>query len=269
MTVQSPLNPGPAPASPATKTGAGKGLGIAALVIAIVALSLSWVPIINNFAAVLGFVALVLGIVSLVVAARRRGSKGLGIASTIIAVVAVVLVFVTQAAYVAAIDGVSKAVEEAVDGNSAATDKEQEQAADAARVLQLGQAQQLGEYSVTVNSVNLDASTEIAAANEFNEKATGQYVLVDVELTYTGSEEGDPWLDLQVELVGSDARIYSESSTMATTEQQGMSLPTLTNGGTGSFQAVFDVPAEAVADAKVRVSETLSFSDDAGIWAAD
>jgi hypothetical protein len=30
---------------------------------------------------------------------------------------------------------------------------------------------------------------------------------------------------------------------------------------------VFDVPAEAVTDAKVRVTELLSFDDAAGLWA--
>src|SRR6185312_12396464 len=96
MSVQNPTTPAPGTPAPAPKTTAGKGLGIAALVVAIVALLLCWVPIINNFAAFLGFVALVLGVISLVIAAKRNGSKGLGIASTVISVVAIVLVFVTQ-----------------------------------------------------------------------------------------------------------------------------------------------------------------------------
>ncbi|MDR7358106.1 hypothetical protein [Paeniglutamicibacter sulfureus] len=38
-------------------------------------------------------------------------------------------------------------------------------------------------------------------------------------------------------------------------------------GGKGSHQVVFDVPAEAVTDAKVRVAETISLDDEAGLWA--
>jgi len=47
-----------------------------------------------------------------------------------------------------------------------------------------------------------------------------------------------------------------------------MDVPTLAKGGKGSYQVVFDVPAEAVADAKIRMSETLSFTDDSVLWAA-
>ena len=267
MTVQSPVEPAPTPSTPPAKTGAGKGLGIAALVIAIVALTLCWVPIINNLAAVLGFVALILGVVSLIIASMRNGGKGLGIASSIIAVVAVVLVFVTQAAYVAAIDGVVAAMEDSADGESAASDKDLEQANDDSQVLGLGQGLEVGDYEVTVDAVNLDAAVEIAAANAYNDAAKGQYVLVEVGVTYNGNEEGDPWLDLNVELMGSDSRIYSSSSADAVVENPGFDVPTLTNGGSASYQVVFDVPAEAVADAKIRVTETFSFGDDAGIWA--
>lgn len=268
MSIQSPIDPGQTTATPAAKTSAGKGLGIAALVIAILALCLCWVPIINNFAAVLGFVALILGIISLVIAAKRNGSKGMGVASSIIAVVAIVLVFVTQAAYVAAIDEVVEAIEEGVDGQSEASESEIAQASDESMVLNMGDSIDIGEYAVSVTSVNLEAAAEIEAANPFNESANGQYVLVELEVTYNGNEEGDPWIDLVIELMGSDARIYSSSTTDAIVENSAFDLPTLTTGGSGSFQVVFDVPAEAVTDAKVRVTETLSFTDDAGIWAA-
>ena len=252
-------------AGPTPKTGAGKGLGIAALVVAIVALLLSWVPIINNFAAFLGFVSLALGIVSLVIAAKRHGGKGLGIAASVISVVAIVLVFVTQAAYVKAIDDIAAAVEDGSDGERAATEEVQEAAA--AEALALGARAEVGEYSVVVNSVNLEADKEIAAANDFNEPADGQYVLAELTVEYTGSEEGDPWIDLSPELVGSDARIYSTTSCSAVVPQPSTDVPTLAGGGTGTYEVCFDVPEAAVADAKIRVTETISFTDDAAIWA--
>lgn len=265
MTVHSPVDP--SPATPPAKTGAGKGVGIAALVIAIVALALCWVPIVNNIAAVLGVVALILGVISFILASKRHGGKGLGIASGIIAVVAVVLVFVTQAAYVAAIDDVVAAIEDSADGESAASDKELEQANDDSQVLGLGQGRDLGEYSVTVAAVNLDAADQVAAANPYNDSASGQYVLVDLDVTYTGSDEGDPWIDLNVELMGADARIYSTSSADAVVENESFDVPTLTNGGSGSYQVLFDVPAEAVDNPRIRVTETFTFGDDSGIWA--
>ena len=267
MSVQNPLDPNVVPPAPQARTTAGKGLGIAALVVGIVALALCWVPIVNNIAAVLGFIALVLGVISLVVASKRRGSKGLGIASSIIAIVAIILVFATQAAYVKAIDEVANDIADASDGEVAAPAEVIEQAEDESQVLALGEAATVGEYSVNVNAVNLDAGAQIAKANEFNEKAEGQYVLVDLSVVYNGDEEGDAWLDLNPELVGSDASIYSTSSATAVPAKPGMDLPTLANGGKGSYQVVFDVPAEAVEDAKIRVSETISFSDESVLWA--
>jgi hypothetical protein len=267
MSLETPLEPGAHAPVPPAKSNAGRGLGVAALVIAIVALLLCWVPIVNNFAAFLGFVALVLGVFSVVIAAKRRGSKGMGIASSIIAIVAIVMVFVTQAAYVKAIDGVAAAIEDSADGETAAPAKVVEQAADESKVLKIGEATTIGEYSVNVSAVNLDADAVIAKANPFNDKAEGQYVLVDLSVVYNGEEEGDAWLDLSPELVGADARIYSTASSMAVAPKPATDVPTLTKGGKGVYQVVFDVPAEAVTDAKIRVTETISFDDEAGLWA--
>ncbi|WP_417235269.1 DUF4352 domain-containing protein [Arthrobacter sp.] len=268
MSVENPIAPAPQAPAPAPKSNAGKVLGIAALIVAIVALLLCWVPIINNFAALLGFVSLVLGIVSLVIAAKRHGGKGLGLAATIISVVAIVMVFVTQAAYVAAIDSVSSAVEDAADGEVAAPAEVVKQAADTAQVLDLGQTATVGSYQVAVTSVDLNGATAIASANEFNDKAKGQYVLADLSVTYQGDKEGTAWIDLQPELVGSDSRIYDSSTCMAMTSKPISDVPDLTRGGSASYQVCFDVPKAALKDAKLRVSDVMSFSDDeAALWA--
>lgn len=267
MSVQNPTTPAPEVPAPAPKTTAGKGLGIAALIVAIVALLLCWVPIINNFAAFLGFVSLVLGIISLVIAAKRHGSKGLGIASTVISVVAIVMVFVTQAAYAAAIDSVSSAVEDSMDGDVAAPAELVEQAADTANVLVLGKVATVGSYKVAVTSVDLNGAQAVEAANEFNDKAKGQYVLANLSVTYQGDEEGTAWLDLNPELVGSDARIYDASTCMATVAKPATDSPDLTRGGTTSYQVCFDVPKAALKDPTLRVSETMSFNDDGALWA--
>ncbi|MBG6084427.1 DUF4352 domain-containing protein [Zhihengliuella flava] len=281
----------PAPTPPApVKSSAGKGLGIAALVIAIIALLLSAVPIINNAAAVLGFIALILGITSLVVAAKKNGGKGFGIASSIIAVVAIVVVFATQAFYTAALDEVERSFNESMEeaetgvrdadpaevaaGASAAADGDTAEAAtDQADVTQEaltpGATAAVGDYEVTVDAVNLDATEDVAAANEFNSPAEGQYVLTDLSVTYTGDEEGTPWLDLNLELVGSDARIYSTTTCVAVLENSAIDQPNLSAGGSSSYQACFDVPAEATEGAQVRVGSTFDFSgEDFKVWAA-
>ncbi len=59
------------------------------------------------------------------------------------------------------------------------------------------------DWTVVVNSVNLDASGEIMDANPFNtEPADGEtWIIVNYTLTYTGSDEGNPLTDIEVEYV--------------------------------------------------------------------
>ncbi|WP_165700140.1 DUF4352 domain-containing protein [Ornithinimicrobium ciconiae] len=132
--------------------------------------------------------------------------------------------------------------------------------------LGLGDTAQVGDYKVAVTEVLLDANDVVQQANEFNDDPEGQYVLVSMEVTYTGDDEGNPWLDLNVELAGSDARIYDSSSCWAVTPNSLMDVPTLTTGGTADFDVCFDVPVEALEDPRVRVEESFSFSDTRVIW---
>lgn len=73
-------------------------LGITGFVLSIIAVLISWVPIVNNFAAILGAIALPFAIAGIVVT-RRKGKKrgrGLATAATIIAVLSIVFTLATQ-----------------------------------------------------------------------------------------------------------------------------------------------------------------------------
>src|SRR5699024_58876 len=122
------------------------------------------------------------------------------------------------------------------------------------------------EYAVTVTDVQLDATETVMSANTFNDDPNGQYVLVSLDVAYTGDEEGDAWLDLSVELAGSDARIYDSSSCMAVTPHPVMDVPTLTNGGEASFDTCFDIPADALDNPVILVEELLSFDEARAAW---
>ena len=92
------------------------GLAIAALVLGIVALLLCWVPIVNNFAAILAVVGLALGIPALISGQRgRRAGLGLAVASVILSGVAFVGVLATQAFYSSVMDDVAKDISNAAD----------------------------------------------------------------------------------------------------------------------------------------------------------
>lgn len=133
-------------------------------------------------------------------------------------------------------------------------------------VLGLGASAEIGDYTVTVLDVQLDANEVIQETNEFNDPPEGQYALVSLEVTYNGEAEADPWLDLSVELAGSDARIYDSGTCAAATPNSAFDLPTLTSGGEGTFDVCFDVPAEALENPQIHVEESLSFSDTRVVW---
>lgn len=99
-----PTNPNQAPAAPSTK--APKSIAaIVGLILGIIALVLSAMPIINNFAFILGIVGLIFGIVGVVgTRDRKKSGKGIAIASVIVAALACVIVLASQALYSAALD---------------------------------------------------------------------------------------------------------------------------------------------------------------------
>ncbi len=114
---QQPYAPVPPPQTPPQK---GAGLAIASMVLGIIALLLSWVPIVNNVAAVLAVVGLGLGIPALLRARRgTAGGQGLAITGLVTSVFALVLVVVTQIFYASVIDEVERSLEDELGSASA------------------------------------------------------------------------------------------------------------------------------------------------------
>lgn len=78
---------------------------IVGIVLGIIAFVLSWMPIINNFAFVLGGIGVIFAIVGLVGALRgTRSGKGLAVASVAVNVVALAIVLGMQGMYASAVD---------------------------------------------------------------------------------------------------------------------------------------------------------------------
>lgn len=91
------------------------GLAITALVLGIIAVVLSWVPVVNNFAAFLAVIGLVFGIIGIIKtgAKGRRKGRGLAIAGTVLSIVAIIVTFGTQAFYGKTLDKASKSLSSA------------------------------------------------------------------------------------------------------------------------------------------------------------
>lgn len=260
----------PAPVAP------GKGLAISALVVAIVALLLCWIPFINTISFILGLVALGLAIAAIVITVRRKaGPRGLAIAGAAVAAASLIGTIVTQAIVFSALSEVSAVVEEqptleepsAVDGmgdEALVESATEEEAAGDATPLPLGESATIGDYDVAVTSVVLNANEPIAAANQFNEAPTGQFVLIELTVTYNGVEEGNPWIDLAPTFVGSDARQYD--SCPAVLPKDAMDVPTLEKTGSATYQECFDVPAEAIQGGTIFLEPLFSLEDTRVYW---
>ncbi|MFF3039595.1 hypothetical protein [Arthrobacter citreus] len=248
----------------------GRGMALAGLILGIVALFLFWIPIISWLALILALIGLGLGIAALVTAVRQRTSaKGLSIAAVVVSGVALVAAILVTAFWGALFN----AVEDEVSSNPSSTRTPSATASPSAsasgsssatasaELLPLGTAAEVGEYSVSVSSVQLNATDAILGFNEFNEAPDGQYVLITLDVVYNGNEEGDPWLDLTPAFVGSDSRQYDESTCTATLDLEGTSVPTLENGGAAQYEVCMDVPATALPGQRVLVEETFGLTE--------
>lgn len=258
----------PPPYSPPKK---GAGLAIASLVLGIIALLLSWVPIINNLAAVLAVVGLGLGIPALLRA--RRGThegRGMSIAGLVTSALALVLVLATQALYTEVIDEVERELDRQTSSSAPAAPDDDEQSSPAedepADEVPLGTPAQIGDYEVTVDSVQLDADDVVAGANQFNDAPTGQYVLAQLTVTYNGAEEGFPGMDLTAIFHGSDARQYSDSECSAVTPDDAMNAPTLNPGGTDTFEFCMDVAPDGIPGGRLSIEPTFSWDTDERVF---
>jgi len=235
------------------------------MVLGIIALLLSWIPIINNVAAIIAIVGLGLGIPALV-RARRGTHNGTGLAITglVTSLLAIVLVIVTQLLFVKAIDEVEASINESLaEAEGAPVDPgAEETTAETSEVVPLGVPAQVGDYEVTLDAVELNANETVVGANDFNEPPTGQYVITQLTVTYTGAEEGTPGFDLTAIFHGTDSRQYSDTDCSAVLPDDAMDAPTLNSGGSDTFQFCMDVPPAAIEGGQLSIEPTMSFDDE-------
>ena len=100
-----------------------KVLGILAIIFGALALLGSWMPIINNFSFILAILALIFGLIGFAV--NRKRPKTLAIIGTVLAVVSIAIVLVTQAMYAKSLKELGKNVEETVSSVSSSIESSQ------------------------------------------------------------------------------------------------------------------------------------------------
>lgn len=131
------------------------------------------------------------------------------------------------------------------------------------RPLPLGRNARVGDdWRVTVISFQPYATNAVMAANEFNDRPThGSYGLARLRVTYLGSSQGTPGMDLRFVLSGGNHVQYADSDCNAVAPQSMLDAPDLERGGSATADFCVDFPPSALRHAVLFVEPEVSFSD--------
>ncbi len=218
------------------KQGMSKSVAsIVAIVLGIIAAVMSWMPIINNFAFIIGAVGLIFAIVGLVGVLRgKKSGKGFAIAALVINVAALAIVLGTQSMYSAAIDdaisgaeatGTSQSSTESGSDNTTADDTE---TTDGYTDLTVGTTLELDSgLTVTVDSV------ETGLVNYDGSEIVG------VQVTYVNNSDETASYN-EYDWKGEDAQGAQEYCTYYSEATNSLSSGTLAAGGTVSGMLYFE-----------------------------
>ena len=208
--TQQPFQPQPAPpvspqpadqrdSAPAQEKSKRNVLGIVALAVTAVGFLFACIP----GALILGWVLLPIGFTLGIIAVCLKGkAKWQGFAAIIVAVIGTIVGFIVFFAVVAtsfnnALGGTDVEVGSG-DGTSAVeeveappvTDKSPAAVGTRENPAAIGSTVKGNEWTVVINSVTLNATDAVLAANQFNDApdAGTEYILVNYTATYTGSD---------------------------------------------------------------------------------
>jgi len=261
-TAQPPMAPGGYPppyAGSPSSGGPSSGLAVTALVLGVIGILGFWIPILNIGVILLAIGAIVVGVMALRgVRAGRQAGKGMAIAGIVLSVLTILgSIAVNLAAYafvttardsfppggvVSDLDGLFR------DDTTGAVGEP----------LPHGKPASVGDYEVAVTDVDL---TGADAGGE-------SYVVVEVEATYTGTAQGNPYQDLMVAVDGAEGRPYDETTCEILLPEDGLMLRPLSPAATAGYQVCMAVPEQAREGATI-VIEPLSGDGESGRWSLD
>jgi hypothetical protein len=142
------------------------------------------------------------------------------------------------------------------------TDASEEASEPPAEPSAIGAPATLGSWTITVTDVDEDAGQEIEKANEFNDPAQRQYLMVTFTATYNGTERtADASFDLSWTLTGTDSVVLEPASVVTAYENR--SEPTeVRPGGTVEWQVPFDADPALVTGGLLTVESWTGESDE-------
>lgn len=246
-------------AQPAQSAPTKNTLGLIALIVAILGLILSCVKGALMAGWILLPIAFILGIVSLFM---KNKKKGMGIAAIIISVVGAVLAPIVFFAYI------TDAADEALNAPPAQTGPDGEtienkgkdaQGTSRDNPLPVGSSVESKEWSYKINSVELNGTDAVLAANPFNDAPADdqQYILINVTATYTGNDpEGSIPLG-SVAYVSADGNTFAAHDSLAVAPDAFDQITTLYEGASTTGNIAIAVPSEGIENGVLAVSPDM------------
>lgn len=256
---QPPTQPQYAAPAPAEKQK--NTIGLIGFIVAVVGLIFACIP----GALIVGWILLPVGFILSIVGLCLSGKKkGLSIAGLIISVVGTIIGFVVFSTVVVtsideAFSGGDVTVEQpevtAGTDDNAATEEPAAEEGTRATPFPIGTAITQGDWTITVNSVNLDGTQSIADANTFNEPAPeGQvYIIPNVTVTYNGTDEAGEMASPIMEYVTVDGNTVDSFSHMVVVPEAFDSIATLYPGASTTGNFSFPVPVDTAGEGVLAV----------------
>lgn len=273
MTTDTDLRP------PVQQKQSKNTVGMIALIVAIVGTLFAVIPGAMFLGWVLLPIAFVLSIISFFMRDQKRGQ---GIAALIVSIVGTLIGFIVFVGVVGtAVDEafnesteVSVSEDEDPDtsakddvetvGEEGSADDGASHAAEGTREnpLPIGSTISTSDWEVTVNSVNLDATSELSSRPLNDAPEAGNvYIMINLTAKYVGTDPdgATPWAS--VEFVSAAGNTYDRLDSLLIAEDSFESLDKLYEGASTTGDIALEVPAEDLEQGTLRVSADL-FSDD-------
>lgn len=236
-------------------------MGIVAFAVAIVGFIFACIP----GALIVGWILLPIAFLLAIISFFLKGGKGLSIAALIISVVGTIVAFlvfffVVASAFDSAFN--DEVTGEAPAGEFAEQPGEGEgegaSSGEGSREtpFPLGTTVKSDEWEVTIKDVTLDATDEVMGENQFNEEpASGnQYMLVDVEVKYVGSDPAGAMPMFTIDYVSPGGNTFSGADSSAVAPDEIDQFKNLYEGASTSGTVAIQVPSEDVENGVLAVS---------------
>lgn len=231
------------------------GFGLAALIVGIVAIALSWIPVINAVAIVLGLVGLSLTLVGLVQLRRRRATNTVAtLVGGALALVAIVAAIAISGAFVDALDEELNASQEPSLAAPSTSDNDTDTPADPQltptpdqpEVFGIGDTGTVSEGGADIGAITVTKVDQAAqpATNFGDLPKNGRFWIVTIKARAIGTSTFDinPF-DFYIRDSDGTRFEYGDGNAIGAIEGKELDATTLNPGEQATGRIVFDAPA--------------------------